>query len=922
MLSGSTLTRLLQFAIVSAVVGAGAHAATAPSDARLAAGLGAGVACMAALVAVWLGLRRLFAFPADEYGPRDDDRARFDAHCARVRKVNRNLVERWKVQGSIRAAFARASEARTIERAEAHLSRANEIHREWSERFRVPRGERRALERRFRADWDAASTTKYVTAVRAQVVHASELKTERGRERALERAHELLGRGMTDPRADHAALAALARELGLEEASPAAEAPEREPPTGKPADTMLAAREAPPAARPARWVPPGESVEIGGRAVTGPLYVGGELAGPLGAHDSALVDPELAVARRATPAGRDLGRRPSYAALSPAGRAAYLAWLAAESPGEGPSLFARMLLAVHEQRLLVEGAAAARAGEIPRLVERLERIARERAGDRKVRKQALDLARWAAVRHPYETSSDAAGFELDASPGVPMALTLSLARRLANGTAVPAGDALAWWRATSTAELPLAARRAPANFERLFRARYRERFGEGLVASPGAEPLRALVRPSSGGLGDEPYRAALDLPDPAGARGAIARLEDLAKEVADELSAYVRGLRGQPDLRTLALLPRELLDHHDEPVLDELRTLLREFTADASPAFCPVKRLLALWPGRTEVRPGKGECARYATLLAHLGYGVEPDVRFGGAAWRVEDDLALYRLASDAPHAPSRAYEAATLIVHVTLALTTASDDGARLAAPEEDALREHLESSLDLDPAERRRLEVHLAWRLRHPPRATALRQRIERLDRAGRDRLADFLLRVTFADGMVTPEEVRFLEKLYPLLGRDPSQLHTDLHARTGAAPPAADGGGGLALDPSVLRAKIAETRRVSALLGDIFADEDEATSGLAADSRSAPDGPTYAGLDAAHSALLAALAERDVWSRADLEELTADLELLVDGALDALNDAALDAVGDPLWEGEDPLEVDVAVAREMMNAGASKP
>ena len=60
--------------------------------------------------------------------------------------------------------------------------------------------------------------------------------------------------------------------------------------------------------------------------------------------------------------------------------------------------------------------------------------------------------------------------------------------------------------------------------------------------------------------------------------------------------------------------------------------------------------------------------------------------------------------------------------------------------------------------------------------------------------------------------------------------------------------------------------------------------------------------------------ALAERAVWPRVDLEELASGLGLLVDGALDALNDAAFDAVGDPLWEGEDPIEVDRNVARDL--------
>ena len=76
-----------------------------------------------------------------------------------------------------------------------------------------------------------------------------------------------------------------------------------------------------------------------------------------------------------------------------------------------------------------------------------------------------------------------------------------------------------------------------------------------------------------------------------------------------------------------------------------------------------------------------------------------------------------------------------------------------------------------------------------------------------------------------------------------------------------------------------------------------------------------PPVAGLDAPHSALLRALAGRDSWSRADLEAECAAVALLPDGALDTLNEAAYEAAGDPLAEGEDPIDINPEVAREML-------
>ena len=77
----------------------------------------------------------------------------------------------------------------------------------------------------------------------------------------------------------------------------------------------------------------------------------------------------------------------------------------------------------------------------------------------------------------------------------------------------------------------------------------------------------------------------------------------------------------------------------------------------------------------------------------------------------------------------------------------------------------------------------------------------------------------------------------------------------------------------------------------------------------------GAAVAGLDGAHSRLLRLLAGRDTWTRAELEQRCADLKLLPDGAIDRLNEAAYDTAGDPLVEGEDPLDINTEVAQEML-------
>jgi hypothetical protein len=57
------------------------------------------------------------------------------------------------------------------------------------------------------------------------------------------------------------------------------------------------------------------------------------------------------------------------------------------------------------------------------------------------------------------------------------------------------------------------------------------------------------------------------------------------------------------------------------------------------------------------------------------------------------------------------------------------------------------------------------------------------------------------------------------------------------------------------------------------------------------------------------------RQVWTRADVEDLAATRGLLPDGALDAINEAALDLSGEPLCEGADPILINSYALEEML-------
>lgn len=102
------------------------------------------------------------------------------------------------------------------------------------------------------------------------------------------------------------------------------------------------------------------------------------------------------------------------------------------------------------------------------------------------------------------------------------------------------------------------------------------------------------------------------------------------------------------------------------------------------------------------------------------------------------------------------------------------------------------------------------------------------------------------------------------------------------------------------------------MASLLSGIFVEEDV--------PREAPivGGPagevSVLGLDRAHTQLLESLKEGATLTRQEFERRCAGLELLPDGAFEALNDAAFECSDAPLLVGDDPIEVDADILQEM--------
>lgn len=111
-------------------------------------------------------------------------------------------------------------------------------------------------------------------------------------------------------------------------------------------------------------------------------------------------------------------------------------------------------------------------------------------------------------------------------------------------------------------------------------------------------------------------------------------------------------------------------------------------------------------------------------------------------------------------------------------------------------------------------------------------------------------------------------------------------------------------------------AESEKVSAILGEIFVEET-----VRVEPEPVTEEPemevhdSIMGLDEEHTALVRLLCTRLEWTRDELEELAQDRGILLDGALERINEAAFETHDQPFCEGNDPVEINKEVMKEMM-------
>ena len=245
-----------------------------------------------------------------------------------------------------------------------------------------------------------------------------------------------------------------------------------------------------------------------------------------------------------------------------------------------------------------------------------------------------------------------------------------------------------------------------------------------------------------------------------------------------------------------------------------------------------------------------------------------------------------------------------------------------------------HIDANHSVTEAERARLHANLAWMKAVPPDMNMLRNKLRSATDDARDALGQLAFVTASADGVISPDEIHVIERLYSMMGLDLARANVDMHALMSAPEletmQPADStarvhdhlttrgktpAGTVTLDPARITAVMADTARVSQVLGEIFAkDDDEDEDDV--DDHIAEVDDEFSGLDTLHRAVTLVLITRSQWTEDEFATLANEYHLMAAGALETINEWAFNRFGDAVIEDYDGYEINGDVAQQLMH------
>ncbi|WP_180966901.1 TerB N-terminal domain-containing protein [Cohaesibacter celericrescens] len=684
------------------------------------------------------------------------------------------------------------------------------------------------------------------------------------------------------------------------------------------------------------WISAGESIIVAGRDIGGLVYIGSAPStGRYGQKRKCYIDPSLSVAKQGDDKeGNCMPYWPSYSGIPANARATYLDWLAS---GRSDSSYdpGYMFLYFYglEQHFFEKAADEADRQAIVHEVERLKELYQDNNSVQRYLGAFLNLAQII-----QDSALPLIPERLGWSNELPLPVKLYLGRKLKAEQALNAEDGLLWLMHHPDRRMRIPAQRCKAEFELLFRSRFNAHYPDGMTVRKPRKALKIEYQSASGDFTADVTPLIEDALDISGLSKPVEDLQLLADEAMASLDKFSRYLgpdeNGRGTVQAHSLLPPELQPLFPCEELDGLSNWAEPILEQNGQV--PVLELLEKLDGRKPEKLGKRQLVNAADALAMIGIGMAPDPRFALRGPKLDDPVILFHLPDRARalDETTPAYQASLL--EIAIGTFIAQADG-EVSKAESDALKRTIHQADHLSPVERLRLAANLAWFFAVPLDLQQLRSRLKKLDLDQKYAIADIVIKLAGADGIIQREEVGQIEKIYKILDMSTEGLYSRLNSQAmtdiegdepisvRSASPVSDGvaippeteGAMLvhlnALDQSRLADIRTNTAQVSQLLGAIF-DGDDADDDVSEAETVEHASHTFPGLDAKHSGFVSELVKRESWARLEFEQLAKEFGLMMEGCLEVINEWSFEHHDEMLIEEDDLFEINSDIAASL--------
>ncbi|WP_145514816.1 tellurite resistance TerB family protein [Yersinia massiliensis] len=672
----------------------------------------------------------------------------------------------------------------------------------------------------------------------------------------------------------------------------------------------------------ASWLRPGELAVVAGiNLPDGMIYIGNKYKSNRTGAEPAFINPSMEVAQEEVDTSLPLiDNTPDYSTCSPEARRGYLQWLSEGRKSPTADIgYVFLFFYGLEHRILIDAAIDFVAKrELPLLEAEINRLlmiyGKNNAFNHYAQNLLVYLSRVNIEEKLYLSPPPPTR---ESSTELPLALLVGLGQLAIDQKPLPAAWALAWGEADPAINQNISMAHCADIFSSLFQQRYKEKYGDGFLLPVNKTKLLIFYRPASAGLiGQEFFQHMGELPNVAVCKAHRDKLRAIFEACQQDLDIYNRFASVNPkkkmSLEGQLLMPMTLWS-------EALKTELESIKARVGYGLLMVtlEELFLRLSTACETKPlerlSRSQVMALTFALASLHVGIEPDVRADNRTPVLQDTVALFPIESMVAESATFAAYRVTMLA-VELACAAVMIDG-RIGEPESNILTRHIDAWGYLSPGQRMRLKAYLQPGIRKSNTLLALKNNLEPLSLDNRRAIARFLAHLIQVEGTITPQEVKFLERVYKRFALDSKLVYTDLDS---LATPMT-----LSL-PSPTAEVINNTDRINLLktesltlvklLESLFV-SDNVTIQPPAEIN--PQSMTAIATDLPDSTatFLRLLISRDTWEREKLLDIASDMEVKLDDALIEINRKVLAAFNTPLITGEAVITIDRDISAALL-------